>query len=288
MTLRRSIGIAAFALAFAVLVALVLALRQGIDIQLPWSLIRSGSFVSLTGPGPLQHGHGKADAAGIRKVVVQVPSVGSVQLATADTSQVSWQWSATGPKRGVLSESLSGGVLTLTYSPVQPASFDLGSLTDSLQVTLPQGRTANVSVATGSAKIFGSYRSLTATVTTGALAVAGFSGRLEADVDTGPLNITANKVSGPLTAQVGTGPLTFSGDPGLEASFSVGTGPLTLHLAPHGSLAVRAAAHLGPLTSGFPGLGGGTNGVFLGTIGHGPSGSLNVDCGTGPVGIYPQ
>ena len=286
--MRRPIGIAAFVLAFAVLVALVLALRQGIDIQFPWSLIRSGTFVSLTGHDHLHHGHGSLDAKDIREVVVQAPSVGMVQLATASTPSVSWQWSASGPKQGVLAESETGGVLTLTYTPAQPAELNLGSLMDSLQVTLPPGLAANVSVATGTAKVSGTYRGLTASVTTGALSVLDFHGRLSASVDTGPLNITALQVTGPLTAQVGTGPLTFSGDPGLRSSFSVGTGPLTLHLSPRGSLAVRAGAHLGPLSSGFPGLQGGTNGVFRGRIGQGPSGSLTVDDGTGPVSIYPQ
>ncbi len=287
--MRRAVGIAAFVMALAVLVVLFLSLRPAVGFRMPFAAISRWTQLTVAAPGgKLYSGSGSAPAPGIRKVVVDVPSIGAVQLATGPTGSVSWNWTVTGPRQGAVRSRASGAVLVLTFTPALPRQLELDSAQEGLRVTLPPGLAASVSVATGAAKVYGSYRSLAAHVTTGALSIQDFSGKLTADVDTGPLDVQAAAVQGVLRLQVGTGPLNFSGDPGLASSFSVGTGPLTLRLAPSGQLAVHAAAHLGPLSSGYPGLPGGTNGVFRGTIGHGPRGTLSVDDGTGPVSITPQ
>ena len=287
--MRRSFGIAAFVMALAVLLVLFFALRPAVGFRIPFAAISGWTHPTVAAPGgTLYSGSGSAPAQGIRKVVVEAPSIGAVQLETAPAHSVSWHWTVTGPRQGAVRTQASGAVLILTFTPALPPQLDLGSLQEGLRVTLPPGLAASVSVATGAAKVYGSYRSLAAHVTTGALSIQDFSGNLTADVDTGPLDVQATAVQGPLRLHVGTGPLNFTGDPGLASTFSVGTGPLALRLAPSGRLAVKAAAYLGPLSSGYPGLPGGTNGVFRGTIGHGPQGTLTIDDGTGPVSITPQ
>ncbi len=284
--MRRPIGITALVLALAVLVILVLALRQGIRIPLP--AVSTWRHVTLGAQGPIYRGTSSESAQGITQVTVQAPSVGDVQVTTAPGSQVSWRWSVAGSRNGVMQARAAGGVLTLTYTPPTPLQWNFSSMPDVLQVQVPPGLNADITVATGRATITGTYRAVTADVTTGALTVRNFRGRLTGDVATGPLSAQAVQATGQLNLQVGTGPLDFSGDPGLQSSFSVGTGPLTLQLAPHGRLHVQAAAHLGPMSSSFPGLSGGTNGVFSGTIGQGQAGTLTVDDSTGPVSITPQ
>ncbi len=284
--MRRTIGIAAFVLALTVLAVLLLALRQGIRINLP--AISDWRHITFSAPGPQSHGAGSAPARGVQKVSVQVPNVGDVNITTSPGSRVTWHWSVAGAHQGAMRSDLSGGVLTLTFAPPAPVQWNLGSMPDVLNVNLPPDQTVQLSVATGGATISGTYRAVTANVNTGPLTIRDFRGRLSGDVVTGPLNAQAIEAEGPLRLEVGTGPLNFSGDPGLDSSFSVGTGPLNLALSPRGSLAVEAAAHLGPMNSGFPTLSGGTNGVFSGTIGQGPSGTLTVEDGTGPVSITPQ
>jgi hypothetical protein len=284
--LRRPIGIAAFVLALAVLALLVFALRQGVTIHLPQ--ISTWRRIALGASGPIHHGSGSHQAQGIQEVVVQVPSVGDVQVSTSPGSRISWNWSAAGSTSSVMQVGDAGGVLTLTYTPQAPLELNFNSMPDVLQVQMPPGLNAELTVATGGATISGTYRAVSADVTTGALSVRDFAGQLTGNVVTGPLNAQAVTAKGPLKLRVGTGPLNFSGDPGLESSFTVGTGPLSLRIAPHGRLQVQSAAHLGPMSSGFSGLPNGTNGVFDGTIGQGPAGSLAVDDGTGPVSIMPQ
>lgn len=284
--MRRTIGIAAFVLALTVLAVLLLALRQGVRISLP--AISSWRHVTFGAPGSLYHGAGSAPAQGIRQVSVQAPTVGSVQVTTSPGSRVTWHWTVARAHQGVMSSAVAGGVLTLTFAPPASVQWNIGAMPDVLNVNVPPGLTANVSVTTGGATLSGTYRAVTANVTTGPLSIRDFRGRLSGGVVTGPLNAQAIEAEGPLRLEVGTGPLNFSGDPGLDSSFSVGTGPLNLALSPRGSLAVEAAAHLGPMNSGFPTLSGGTNGVFSGTIGQGPSGTLTVEDGTGPVSITPQ
>ncbi len=286
--MRRPIGIAAFVLALATLLVLFLALRQGISLSFPRTVILNWPRVAVSAPGHLRRGAGSLAAKGIREVVVQAPSVGDVQLTAAPASAVSWQWSATGPRHGVLQTNVEGGVLTLTFTPETPLQWTFGGLPDKLQVRLPSGLDANVSVTTGSSDITGGFRSLNADVTTGALRLHDFTGRLTANVVTGLVSAQVVRCVGPLNVQVGTGSLTYQGDPGLNSSFTVGTGTASLAIAPRGTLRVQAAAHMGVMNSGFAGLPGGSNGVFTGTVGQGPSGTLTVDDGTGTVSISPQ
>jgi len=285
---RRPIGIAAFVLALATLVILLLALRQGISLRFPRTVILNWPRIAAGQPGHVYRGSGSLSAKGVREVVVQAPTVGDVQLTAAPASDVSWQWSATGPRHGVLQSSVEGGVLTLTFTPATPLQWTFGGMPDKLQVRLPSGLDASVSVTTGASDIAGSYRSLTADVTTGALRLHDFKGQLTADVVTGLVNAQVLRCDGPLSVQVGTGSLTYQGDPGLSSSFTVGTGTASLAIAPRGTLRVQATAHMGVMNSGFPGLSGGSNGVHSGTVGQGPSGTLTVDDGTGTVSISPQ
>lgn len=288
--MRRSIGIVAFVLALAVLASAFFALRQGVGALSAWNVFTHlhRSIGIDIAQGPVHHGRGSRSAQGLDEIVVEVPTAGAVDISTAPTDAVSWQWTATGRTAGIMEATRAGSVLTLAFSPAIPVQLNLGAWQDRLQVTLPENLAAHVAVTTGTARATGAYRSLSATVTTGALDVNAFRGQLSGEVVTGSLTAKAIQAKGALDLQVGTGSLTFAGDPGLNANFAVQTGPLSLGLSPHGRLAVRASAHLGPLSSGFPGLGSGTNGTFSGSIGQGPGGTLTVDDSTGPVSIMPE
>ena len=215
-------------------------------------------------------------------MAIEAP-IGSVAVSTDSSARIGLHWTISGNPKGAVTTNLAGGVLTIRFAPKPNVPVNVAQLA----VTMPSDLPLTAQVDMGTLSVQGAYPNLSATVQTGPLKVNGFTGSLSAVDHLGPIDVQNATIKGPLSLAAGTGPVNFSGDPGLAATITDQLGPINLSITPSGRLAVSAAVHLGPFSSGFSGLSGGSNGTFRGTIGGGKPGYLRVTDQTGPVNISP-
>lgn len=277
---RRNIAIASFALAAIALVGIVFAVRPVTIWHLGW--LHIGNFTVTALPG--KSASRTLSAQGIQTVEIDA-QVGAVSLSTSAGQNIHMQWTVPANPAQAVTAVRQGNVLRIHFAAgsnvIVPGS-------EHLAIQLPEGLIVQAQLDAGALDVQGAYQSLDATLQAGALGITSYRGQLSVHANLGPINIQGAKIVGPLSLEDQAGPINFTGDPGLAATIKDQLGPINLNIAPSGTLQVTASVQLGPFSSGFPGLGGGTNGSFGGTIGSGPPGYLHISNQIGPVKLTPS
>lgn len=231
-------------------------------------------------------------AAGVSLVAIDARQAAAVQVQTQTGSSIRVSWSSAGVPARVLSLSRHGDTLSIVFTPPAAVYFTWSLFrqpTAVLDVTLPPGLVLTSDQGTGSLAVRGTYHQLKATVQVGTLYVSQFQGALQAAVGTGALGVEGATIDGPLILSTRLGVVDFWGDPGISALIQDNLGSINLRIHPSGRLAVTVRVGFGSFTTaGFAGLSGADHaGVFVGAIGHGPSGTLSVSSLGGGVSLVP-
>ena len=235
-------------------------------------------------------GYRQVSAAGLS--TVSVSSTGqAVQVNTEPGRSITVRWSSYGAPKAALSMVREGSRELISFHPPAGVFWSWSLFRQPvavLDVSLPPQMSLYSTARTGSLRVTGSYRQLSAAVSSGTInLVQVTTGGLQAEVGFGAIGVKDGVVTGPLLLAVRTGAVGFTGDPGTDAQISDAMGGIDLNLDPTARLAATVNVGIGSLTTaGFPGLKGAQHsGVFRGTIGQGTSGSLTVTDKLGAITI---
>lgn len=237
-------------------------------------------------------GYRQVTAAGVSLVSISA-SAQAVQVKTRPGRVITVRWSSYGAPQATLSMVRAGSSEQIWFHPPVAVSWSWSLFrrpTAVLDISLPPGLSLNSTVRSGSVRVTGSYRRLSATVESGTIDLVQVTAdALRAQIGYGALGAEGATVGGPLVLTARVGAIDFWGNPGPDALISDSLGGINLKIDPTARLAVTVRKGLGSFTTvGFPLLRGGQNsGVYTGIIGQGAAGSLTVTANLGSVTISP-